>query len=429
MKSMLKSVLLIMAIIVGLVTALIASAMIPRDSIRKQVKSSAEYLNSDDEYFYPMVPGTLCSIQDRIADSVLLGIAYYLEADKPVESIVWSRFYWDKNHYKNESFLKSVNEDIPANTEYLRYWHGSLIFVRPLLIIMDVRQIYVFFSLVLAVLLIWLMIILIRNRLKTEAVAYALAMIGVNAWFVSLCLEYTWMFLICFIASIVSLNMAIRNKENHYGMLFLIIGIVSGFLDFLTTETITWLIPLMLIIRIRIKQGKNNNWKLALKSGMLWGIGYGGMWALKWVFASAVLRENVLPYLSDSFELHTSVSTSDSTVKYIFDAIGRNLSCLFPIGYGTIGIVISLLVFMIAVFIPIARNRVSLKKNIRWHQLALYAFIGVVPYIRYMVLHFHAWYHFFFTYRAQASSVMALCFIIMELIDINSRKKAVIAHA
>lgn len=422
MKALLKRVMLVALVIASLVLALIAVALIPRENIRQHVAESALYLTSDKEYFYPAVPGTNCSRLDRIADSVLLGIAYSYNSNHPLESVIWSKYYQAEGKLKNESLLDAVNEDLPANTQYLRYWHGSLIFVRSLLLIWNIEQIYVFFTVVLAMLFMWLLGLLLRNGLKLEAITVTVSMIAVNIWFVPFCLEYIWMFLVCLIASIVAVNMAQRRKEEDYGVLFLLIGIVAGFIDFLTTETITLLIPLMLVLRIKFRQGKCCSWKFIMRSGILWGIGYGGMWALKWGFASIVLHESVIPYLADSFELHTSVSTSDPTIKYIFDALLKNIACLFPVGYGSIGVVAGLILLAATIFIPIARNSVSVRRTIDWHRIALFAFLGALPYIRYMVLHFHAWYHYFFTYRAQASSVLALCFIIRELVRFNPRK-------
>ena len=43
--------------------------------------------------------------------------------------------------------------------------------------------------------------------------------------------------------------------------------------------------------------------------------------------------------------------------------------------------------------------------------------IGIVPYVRYLVLSNHSYLHHFFTYRAQMTSVVALVMIIDELVE------------
>ena len=51
-------------------------------------------------------------------------------------------------------------------------------------------------------------------------------------------------------------------------------------------------------------------------------------------------------------------------------------------------------------------------------RIRVYLLLGLVPFARYLALPFHTWHHYFFMYRALASSVMALCFILLELVEI-----------
>ena len=48
-------------------------------------------------------------------------------------------------------------------------------------------------------------------------------------------------------------------------------------------------------------------------------------------------------------------------------------------------------------------------------QILMYVFIGCIPYIRYLVLHNHAYLHNFFTYRAQLATILAMILILEEL--------------
>ena len=68
------------------------------------------------------------------------------------------------------SLAEAVKTDPPANMEYLRYWHGSLMIIRPLLAILNIEQIYIFNSIVLLALLALLVVLLVKNGFKTEAV-------------------------------------------------------------------------------------------------------------------------------------------------------------------------------------------------------------------------------------------------------------------
>ena len=49
--------------------------------------------------------------------------------------------------------------------------------------------------------------------------------------------------------------------------------------------------------------------------------------------------------------------------------------------------------------------------------MGLYLIVGMVVYLRFMVLRHHSWYHYFFTCRAQAASILALCFLLLEFVE------------
>ena len=71
----------------------------------------------------------------------------------------------------------------------------------------------------------------------------------------------------------------------------------------------------------------------------------------------------------------------------------------------------------VVIVLPVATGRVSIRNNINKPNMLLYAVLGMIPYIRYLVLCNHSFVHFFFTYRAQATSILALCFIVFELVE------------
>ena len=55
--------------------------------------------------------------------------------------------------------------------------------------------------------------------------------------------------------------------------------------------------------------------------------------------------------------------------------------------------------------------------------MILFGVLGLVPYVRYLVLHNHAWLHCFFTYRAQLATVLAVVMILEEMTDWKCWKK------
>ena len=63
------------------------------------------------------------------------------------------------------------------------------------------------------------------------------------------------------------------------------------------------------------------------------------------------------------------------------------------------------------------------KKHIRKDYVLLYAVLGLVPYIRFAVLYDHSFFHFFFTYRAQMATILAISLITREGVTYEKRNQ------
>ena len=401
------------AVLLGL---LVLSAMIPRSAIKQNVRESAEYL-CEKEVFYEIVEDVDSSKIDRYADSILLGIAYQYDSDKPLTSVMWSSYYNDRWRNENENLLHAVTNDCDANQQYMRYWHGSNAMVRPLLTFLNIKQIYILNGIIMAVLIIGLLIILIKNKLYVAAVGISLGLILTSFWFVPFSLEYFWTYFIMLLMSIIGTMLILKKKYNVLGVFFLISGIVTNYFDFLTTETLTLTIPLLLMICAEQKQNPDMSAKTAAKSAvkaaLFWLAGYACMWVAKWLLASLVFSENVLPYVSEHIEERLGGDLGIGFFQYIFGSVKNNIKCIFPFEYGIVGLFGGMILIILAIY----TGYVYHGKNIDKKSVLLYLLIGLVPYIRYIVLHNHSYLHFFFTYRAQAATVLAIVMILGKVTE------------
>ncbi len=396
-------------------------AKIPRSGIQETMTESSEYLLAHPS-LYRIVPSVRGSSIDLYADSVLLSIAYYLEPEDSLRSVMWANYYGIESQEMLQYFSESVDTDIPPNMDYLRYWHGSVVFVRLMHLFLNLKQIYIFHAVLIAALTILLICVLWRNQYKEEAIISGIALSAVSIWFVPFCLEYTWVFLVMLVASVIAVNRAIQNKEN-WGIFFLITGMVTVYLDFLTAETLTLLIPLLLILRIQKDNIKKHYlWWLSVQSCVSWIVGYLGMWITKWVMASVILRIDVLPYVTGHIEERLGGGLGLTQSEFLKAAIIRNLACMSPYGYGIYGAIVILLLIFALVFRPVLMNELQICKRKNVGRIVLFLVLGVVPYVRFLILHNHSVLHNPFTYRAQAATVMALCFVILEFVEHVPRK-------
>ena len=421
-KQGIKYVIAFISVLCILFSLLVSAALVPKDKVQANYKESAEFMTErpTSYYFHTFIHG---SKLDYYADCITLSIGYNLDNKEPLTSSMWCSYYGANSNMMNEYFKESVETGIEPNQEYLRYWHGSAAMMRILHQIFSVRQIYILHVVLMIVLAALLLIILFRRGFKAEAAAFILAMVIVGVWYVPLCLEYTYSFLCMLVASIVGLRLALKEKYSWIGPFFLITGMVTVYFDFLTTETLPLLVPLLLILRVCKKQSKEK-WLLATKSCVAWLIGYLGMWAMKWGLASMILGIDVMPYVTGHIaeRIGGKVVGYYMTGNFYLDTLLKNIQRLFPYEYGLYGAVLVMLFAVVIFVIPAARGRLTVRQEINGSNILLYAGIALVPYIRYLVLHNHSYVHYFFTYRAQGVTVIAICFIFFELFEMTPRR-------
>ncbi|MBP5606949.1 MAG: hypothetical protein J6X66_01595 [Lachnospiraceae bacterium] len=400
---------------------LLASALIPRGSIYDNMLSSAEYL-CEGELFGDALEGIKGSRIDRYADSILLGIAWQYDAGHPLSSVMRSAYYYTPLQNENENLREALLEEKEANRQYLRYWHGSITVVRPLLTIFTLKEIYAFNAAVMVVLLIAYIVIMIKNRAYVPLAGMLAALVLTQVWFVPLSLEYTWTVMLMLIFAIAAFILAKAGKSSLYGCLFVIAGVTTNYFDFLTTETLTLTVPLLLIMWVEAKKVDSKKlWPLVIRSALCWGLSYVLMWLLKWGLAGAVLGENPLPYITEHVEERLGGGIGLNLWDYLWGAIFRNVSCLFPLEYGTTGKLTAIALVIGYLYLISVYRKSTFDKKI----IMIYGAAALLPYVRYLVLHNHSFIHCFFTYRAQIATVMALAFIAGEMVDgkLLQRKK------
>ena len=403
-----------------MIMLLIASVFIPQSMIKNNMLSSAEFL-CEKQVFFDLVEKVVPSKIDRYADSILLNIAYHYDIDDPLHSVMISDYYFQEWQNENNNLLDAVKMDYDANTQYLRYWHGSAALVRTAHIFTDIRGMYIINAVCAAVLYGLLAFILIKHRLWAGTVGLGVSLIAAGIWFVPFSLEYTWVFLIAPAASIAAVKLVLNGKEHLLGIVFLLSGMITNYLDFLTAETITLTMPLILAIYTaeKIKSAQTSEKVLRIvKLCVLWGVGYVGMWVLKWGCAAIVAGEDVMPYITGHIAERTISTSGGASDANIFSALWRNISCLFPLGYGEVGIIATIVLLAAALYVSfVYRREGAVKSNI-----IIYACIGAIPLLRYAVLMNHAYLHYFFAYRALAGTVLAISLIICEIIGIGRAK-------
>lgn len=404
--------LVFVVVLVLMVGALAGAAMIPKSAIKARMEESASLL-TEKIVFFEKRPGKRSSMIDRYADSILLSITYQLDREHPLESAMRAAYY--KNPYQNENynFSESLKKELAPNQEYLRYWHGSAPILRVLHLFWNLSDIYRFHRVLLLGLFLFLEVLLFKRGQYRAGISLLFALLAVGIIDVPDSLEYTWTFLLAFEMAIAGILLWDRRKGRGLFYLFLVGGMLTSYLDFLTTETITLLLPLLVLLVLRRSEGEEaaGAFRFSLKAGSLWAAGYVLCWAMKWVIASAVLGENVMPYVWGHVTERVGVAFEVPWYQYLWQAVVRNAGCLFPVEYVPWGAFLWALSGVILLLILLVFHQKRPDKA--W--IGLYLLLGLLPYVRYLVIHNHSYVHHFFTYRAQAASLLAAFLIFWEM--------------
>ncbi len=395
---------------VSLLTVLLfVSALIPRKMLQSNLLSSARFL-CEGEMFAEVWEGVPASEYDRYADSILLNIAWNYDSEHPVRSVMESSYYHSDTQNENLNLFDAVTEDLDDNYEYLRYWHGSIVLVRPLLMIMPIQGMYILLGAILLILSLTLIWRLIRKKEVALATGLSLGLILTYSWFVPFCLEYIWTFLIMLTVSHLILHKDMDDRK--FLTIFMISGIVTAYMDFLTTETLTLTVPLLIAVKIRAREDDRI---FALKSAIGWGVGYVGMFALKWALAAVFLGPDAVSSVLTHAEERTGGLVLDEAYFRFLGPIGKNLLTMLPFSLGTAGIAAGCVLIFACIYIGYVYHG----KSIRLKAMLIYGLIAFVPIIRYLAIRNHSVIHYFFTFRALMAVILALVMILYEAADIQ----------
>lgn len=417
---------------------LLATALIPQDALRDNAAKSAEYFH--EATLFDNVVGDLENSKiDNYADCISTGIAWHFGEGEKYTAVISADYNLRPEENVNDSFYREMQGEEVATENYSRYWHGSAGVIRFLLLFADIEAIRYAVATVGLLLNIVLVITLMRRKQVVLGVAYTLAFLLINGIFALTCLEYAFIFLLMPVATMFLVTNGKMAKKENVQTAFMVIGMLTAFLDFLTAETLTFTVPFV-IYYVTVCGSKNqseakqvrrrSDWIFLLKSGMAWCAGYAGMFLTKWGLSALVLGKDAfrasadmaLERISGDVSL-TSISTGEKANlgQRLQGIMQRNLGCLYwskrDVKAGTIALITLIVILVSFTFWYMAR-----KAKYEYDKAALLGVVALVPYLRFLVLSNHTFIHYFFTYRALLVTVMVLFYLIYESTFLSNLK-------
>ncbi|MBE5799104.1 MAG: hypothetical protein E7321_04050 [Clostridiales bacterium] len=212
---------------------------------------------------------------------------------------------WDA--YCNYEF----GELAPAGSliSYSRYWHGYTLPLRALLCVLDMANIQMILYFVQLALMIAVLYLMNRRGLCALIPGFFLSYFLMMPFSASICLQYMPVSMLMLIACALILGADERiERAVTLPVFFAALGLFTNYFDLLTFPLVSLGFPLILLLALRMRRGECccSLFGLTALCGVSWALGYGLMWALKWVLTACVFGPGVLGNIFVQIGLRTS---------------------------------------------------------------------------------------------------------------------------
>ncbi|EGT4443925.1 hypothetical protein [Cronobacter sakazakii] len=293
---------------------------------------------------------------------------------------------------------------------YSRYWHGYQVWLRPMMIAMDYRNVRIIYGVAVIIMLCAAFHFISKAASFRIGIAFAATMALSHVEVFGLSMQYSNIFLITFAFLIfISLKRErIKSAPDSVYFYFFIVGSVVSFVDLLTVPIVSLGMPMVLILVIlsqRSDLSVKDNCVTVVVSSLVWGIGYATTWITKWIVASAILMKNVP---ADAIHQMTFRVMGDQRFPTDrLEMLRLNIDTMFM----DKNVLLALIITTITMYIVGIKNKFATITP-----LLLTCFM---PYAWYLILANHSQIHYFFTYRSQA----VLLFAALAIISVKLKGK------
>lgn len=285
-----------------------------------------------------------------------------------------------------------LNGSIDTAVEYTRYWHGFLVFLRPLLLIFDITQIRILYTIIFIYLFIRLFYLLKREFNFEIMFIWFISFLSIYISYIGYSLECTPIFILSIISCIILLKK--HGNIKNFSLYIFIIACIANFVDFLTVPLISLALPLFIKILYIYKTEKpvsiGKCIYIIFKSSIIWLIGYSFTWMSKWILVDIFFNRNSFVEGITQVLFRTDISNSFASGNNIFEYISmllkpRYLFILFTIVFLSV--------------LHIINKKSFLIKKQKLKLILPMLLLSIFPIVWYIVLSNHTLIHTSFIFR------------------------------
>lgn len=375
--------------------------LLPVAPMKAHVRESLDdFMAEGDNPF--ILEGYKGSSLDNSTDALMLGNAVFA-SEQPFykAAMLVERAKDDEGETMTALQRYILEDDRHLTGDYSRYWHGYLVVLKPLLLFFNFGQIRRINGIVFAVALAVVLSGFLRRRMWRGCVAFLLAVAAIFPMALPYSLQYSSVFYIGMIAMTVILYKGkTLEKRKLWPCFFMVTGMCTSYMDFLTYPLFTLGMPLILCVIL-----EKQDILTVIRNSIFWVGGYFGMWMGKWCVGSVLTGENLWIKALETANMRASGTVNEAKISRIM-AVLRN----FYIYKGLLGTAL-----IVIVFIWVAAGFAVCRKRMTYRRILPYLLTACMPIVWYLLIANHSYIHYWYTFRILSVSIFALAMIPEEL--------------
>ncbi len=349
------------ALCIPLLVAVIGCALfccvsvIPQSMLWENASVSAEQMAQMPGWEITIIPDQTYQM-DNFTDMMIVMESYNL-THHSLKSVLLNPFRESASDNGMNAFNELVNWDEPNTANYVRYWMGFRILIRPMLMIASYSTIRKIVSVAFFVLLAAAIAVISRKAGTIAAICFGCTIALVNPGIVAHSLQFSCDFILTFLFCIYICLFGYKHLRLEY--LFCLFGVLTQFFDFYTSPIMTWGFPILLSCLLECERPNelypvyvnrtSRHLHMVAKSIVFWLLGYGGMWITKLALVTLVTDVNGFTDGFSSFAGRVGITVREDLREYhdVAGAVGGVWRTTFP---GLFGKAVNL---SLAVAIPV----------------------------------------------------------------------------
>lgn len=418
MRQKYKFVLLMCASLLGAVCAgfflLVLVYLIPTDRIRQNVAAASEQVTSEGGY-YQWAKGYKSAQLDTYTDASLFLNAMYPGSGNPVRDAMNAprMLYGDDNNEESVVLLAKEEEGKVSEVNYGRYWHGSLVFLKPLLYLFDLADVRMF-SMIIQLGLLFLVISGFVKRGRTEALPglfVSLVLMNPITMAMGFCFSAEYILMLLITAFMLFYHEKLMAGYGYY-FLFLWSGILFVYFNELSFPMIGLGIPLTAYLLLS-GETPTQLIKKEILFSIMWGTGYVAVWIGKWILAWIFTGYNYFKEALQQAERYTSNhATWEVENPSLGDRLIKNINVYLKWPFVLTGI---LVLAALIIWTVMKRKQITRENVIA---MLPYFWVVLMPFVIYVVLgNGYSYVHYWFTHRLLSISAFAGVCMILRLTE------------